>query len=77
MEQLTQLVDAEQVELLLESTVTEIGTDRVWILHRDEIKVLPNDFVFVFAGGVLPTEFLRQTGLEIQRHFGKRIEVVE
>ena len=36
--------------------------------------VLPNDYVFVMVGGVLPTKFLQNVGIRIQKHYGKRIE---
>jgi hypothetical protein len=35
--------------------------------------VIPNDFVFVFAGGVLPTAFLEAAGIGIRTHYGKRV----
>jgi len=66
-----------RVELLLESQVTEIGADRVVLTQQGEEIVLPNDFVFVFAGGVLPTKFLQAAGIVVERHFGKRIEALD
>ena len=32
---------------------------------------LGNDYTFVFAGGVLPTKFLRACGVEIDTKFGE------
>jgi hypothetical protein len=36
--------------------------------------MIPNDFVFIFAGGVLPTKLLSDCGVKTLRHFGKRVE---
>ncbi|MEQ1504417.1 MAG: NAD(P)-binding domain-containing protein, partial [Myxococcota bacterium] len=67
-------VKAKQVELLLESQIKDIGPDRIVLEQRGEQIVLPNDYVFVMVGGVLPTKFLQDAGIKIQKHFGKRIE---
>jgi thioredoxin reductase (NADPH) len=62
-----------QVELLLSSTVKEIGEDRIVLDQQGEVRVLPNDHVFVFAGGILPTKFLQDAGIKIRKHYGKRV----
>jgi thioredoxin reductase (NADPH) len=72
-EKLRKAVKAGQIQLVLESQVTEIGVDRVVLKQNGEELVLPNDYCFVFAGGVLPTEFLRKAGIKIKRHHGKKI----
>lgn len=69
-EALEQAVAAGQVELLLGSVVKRIDPDRVHLAVGDRIEELANDFVFVFAGGVLPTQFLRDAGVTIRRHHG-------
>jgi len=73
-ERLQAAVDAGRVELLLGSTVADIGADRVRLNAGEDSVVLPNDAVLVFAGGVLPTKFLQAAGIHLERHFGKRIE---
>jgi len=65
-----------KLTLLLESNVTEIGLDRVTVDVSGDEQVLANDFVFVFAGGVLPTEFLKAAGITLERHFGRRRESI-
>lgn len=72
-ERLREAVREGRVELLLESQVKEIELDRVVMELQGEEMILPNDFVFVFAGGVLPTKFLQAAGIVVQRHHGKRI----
>ncbi len=76
-ERLRAAVEAGQVDLLLGSEVEEIGADRVKLKTGEDSVVLPNDDVLVFAGGVLPTKFLQHAGIDLERHFGKRIEKVE
>ena len=63
-----------RVRVLLGSVVTRIELDRVLLEHAGEPVVLANDFVFVFAGGILPTSFLAKAGIDLQRHFGERVE---
>ncbi len=71
---LREAVRRGKVELVLNSSVTKISADRVMLDHAGEELVLPNDFVFVFAGGVLPTKLLKRAGIRIQRHYGRRVE---
>jgi thioredoxin reductase/Pyruvate/2-oxoacid:ferredoxin oxidoreductase delta subunit len=75
-ERLDAAVAAGTVNLLLGTEVATIAPDRVALKGGPEPIELPNDFVYVFAGGVLPTDFLRASGIEIERHFGGRVEKV-
>ncbi len=52
----------------------EIKREEVILSVKDQLGRLPNDYVFIFVGGILPTEFLKKMG--ISRHalglrFGK------
>jgi thioredoxin reductase len=65
---------AGKVDLLYSSTVTRIEQDRVVLGladHREESR--PNDLVYIFAGGELPTEFLQKAGITITKRFGHAI----
>jgi thioredoxin reductase (NADPH) len=64
------------IQLLLGTEVASIAPDRVTLTGGPEPIELPNDLVYVFAGGVLPTDFLRAAGIETQRHFGGRVETL-
>jgi thioredoxin reductase/ferredoxin len=66
-------VGAGRIDLRLETTVARIDVDRVVLHSRGAETILPNDFVFVFAGGTLPTELLEKSGIAIAKHFGKRV----
>ncbi len=52
-----------QVKALFNSMPTEFREGSVLIDCSGEIRELPNDFVWIFAGGTPPTEFLKATGI--------------
>jgi thioredoxin reductase/NAD-dependent dihydropyrimidine dehydrogenase PreA subunit len=57
----------------LGSTVRAITPDTVELdCGGDAPQHLPNDAVIVCAGGVLPTQFLRETGIAVETKFGVR-----
>ena len=47
------------------------------VILKDNIKnsefQIKNDLVYIFAGGELPTEFLKRTGVNITKKFGDAI----
>jgi len=73
-DRLAALAASGAVDLLLESEVVEIGEDRVRLTTPEGDRVLANDRVFVFAGGIVPTALLADAGVDLERHHGKRVE---
>ncbi len=69
---LVELVDAGRITAVT-SKVVRIGEDRVMLDREGEELIVPNDYVFVFAGGVLPTAFLAKAGIRIDTHHGDRV----
>jgi thioredoxin reductase/Pyruvate/2-oxoacid:ferredoxin oxidoreductase delta subunit len=70
------LEDATQeskLEVLFQSTPVEFKTDSVVIDVAGSIREIPNDFVWIFAGGTPPNDFLRKIGVE----FGPRDVTLE
>jgi thioredoxin reductase/ferredoxin len=63
---------AGRVRVLLESNIRRIEPDAVEIATRSETLRLRNDAVIVNAGGVLPTDFLKSIGIQIETKFGTR-----
>ena len=57
------LVGAGSVRLLLGSEVREIAPGQVRLAAAGETVVVPNDYVFVFAGGEPPFDFLKRCGV--------------
>ena len=60
-----------QVELMLKTNVAEIRDDAVDIKDGGEVVTVPNDYVLIFAGGVLPTKFLKAAGVQIETYRGE------
>jgi thioredoxin reductase len=62
-ERIGELMSKGRTRALFGSEVTEILSDRVRLRMGERTVELPNDFVFVFAGGDPPFGFLRQIGV--------------
>ncbi len=60
-----------RVRILLESEVVEIKRDQVVLKHRENSFVLRNEAVIVCAGGLLPTQFLRDIGIMVETRHGE------
>ncbi len=62
-------LEAGTIEAIFQSTVEEIGSDSVRLHVKGskpaEVQVVdvPNDYVFIFAGGIPPFAFLRNAGV--------------
>lgn len=64
---ITDLISGRKIDVLFESQVVGIEPDAVQVTLKGESPVvLKNDFVFIFAGGDLPTEFLKKTGIRLR-----------
>lgn len=64
-----------KLELLLGSNVISIEDDSVIISvgPAAEVRHFPNDQVYIFAGGELPTQFLEKAGMKITKKFGETV----
>ena len=71
-QRIEQAMQDGQVHVLFESNVTEIEPEKVYLKHEEKRVAIANDYVFVFAGGVLPTQFLKDMGISIVKKFGER-----
>lgn len=61
------------IEVLYSTNVTRIEPAAVWLAREGngtDSHPLVNDQVLIFAGGELPTSFLRECGVDIQTKFG-------
>ncbi|MBS0393813.1 MAG: NAD(P)-binding domain-containing protein [Proteobacteria bacterium] len=63
-------VDAGRLQLLLKSEVKAIAAERVAVVQGGRGIHLPNDAVIVNAGGILPTDFLKSIGIEVETKWG-------
>jgi thioredoxin reductase len=58
------LIASGRVQTLFPSEVLEIETEAVKLKAGDEERAIPNDWVFVFAGGVPPFGLLKEAGVQ-------------
>jgi len=69
-QKIDQAVTNGSMNVIFKSTVSEITEKSVKLKHQDEIIEIPNDGIIVNAGGILPTPFLKQVGIEIETKYG-------
>ncbi|MCW9046815.1 MAG: NAD(P)-binding domain-containing protein [Gammaproteobacteria bacterium] len=65
--------DAEksgQLKVIMKSTVKQIDADQVIINTDNDEVCLKNDAIIVCAGGILPTQFLKSSGIDVVTKFG-------
>jgi thioredoxin reductase/NAD-dependent dihydropyrimidine dehydrogenase PreA subunit len=58
------------VRVLLKSNVKQIDANSVSIALEDSVEEIQNDSVIISAGGILPTAFLRETGIHVETKYG-------
>lgn len=58
-------IEKNQVRVIFHSAPVEITQDAVVLDVKGARQTLPNDYVWVFAGGVPPDEFLRKAGVAV------------
>jgi thioredoxin reductase len=61
---------AGSATVLMSSNIVAVHADRVDLEHRGKAMSLPNDFVIVCAGGVLPTPLLKEVGIGVETKYG-------
>ncbi len=69
-------MDKGLIRAIFSSEVREIATDHVVVQEaRNVMHNIPNEFVFVFAGGELPTELLKRSGVKLRTAEVERAEI--
>ncbi len=63
-------VKSGRLKLMLKSKILEIGQNSVELEWQGKRQQLKNDAVIVCAGGILPTNFLKSIGIEIETKHG-------
>jgi thioredoxin reductase len=66
MERLNDAIKRRTVRVVMDSQVREIGSTDVVLDTVEGLLTLRNDYVFIFAGGEMPFDFLKQIGVEFQ-----------
>jgi thioredoxin reductase/Pyruvate/2-oxoacid:ferredoxin oxidoreductase delta subunit len=63
-------IDSGQLKVYMKSNVKVIAENSVTLDQEGQEIELPNDAVIVNAGGILPTAFLKNIGIEVETKFG-------
>lgn len=74
-ERVLQAIEEKIIDMKFNTNVKEIFDDKVVLtesIDGQDISI-PNDLVYIFAGGELPTQFLEKIGIKITRRFGYAI----
>jgi thioredoxin reductase (NADPH) len=59
-----------QLEVLLNSQVREVRTQQILLERAGSTLTVRNDALIVSAGGILPNEFLKSIGIDVETKFG-------
>ncbi len=66
-ERINEMMKTKAITVSFNSNVGEIKPKGVVIVRDDGTKSeIPNDYVFIFAGGELPTELLKKAGVRLR-----------
>jgi thioredoxin reductase (NADPH) len=66
-------IDRGKIKVYFSSNVKRIDDDLVCLTTTDGEMNLPNDLVFIFAGGELPSQFLVKCGISVRTMKGETI----
>ncbi|MBT3602948.1 MAG: NAD(P)-binding domain-containing protein [Candidatus Latescibacteria bacterium] len=69
-DRLQTLISEGKIETAFSSQIVSIAEGEVVLDHKGESVKVRNDQVFVFAGGELPTGFLKKIGVAVETKFG-------
>lgn len=71
-QKITDAIENKSISVLFNSNITAIGEKHVIISYTGNgtTEQIENDLVYIFAGGELPTAFLKNAGVEISKRFG-------
>ncbi len=70
-ERVNYLAGMGKIKIVYRSNLTEITPDQVQLATDDGLQeTIHNDLVYIFAGGELPIQFLKKTGVLITKRFG-------
>lgn len=74
---LNEAIGQGKLRVILNSEAREITANSVILWRKDQNTkdTIPNDRVFVFAGGELPLPFLKEIGINVEKKFGKVVRI--
>lgn len=69
-ERLDERVQAGRIDLYLSTNPVAISEDSITVNDGNQDIEVPNDAVIINAGGILPTGFLKQIGINVETKYG-------
>ena len=69
-QRITDMQQSDAMNVLMSSTVREIHDGKVEIDQDGKLTELENDAIIVCAGGILPTPFLKEIGIQVDTKYG-------
>ena len=68
-------MESGQIRVLFNTSPVNIEKEFVTLSRNENEEPLKisNDLIYIFAGGELPTEFLKKAGIQITKKFGEAI----
>ena len=70
-ERIGELIDRRKIKPLFNSEVLQIGAASVKLKTEEGEVEIPNDYVFVFAGGIPPFDMLKEMGIAFGGEYKK------
>lgn len=67
------MVEKGLCEILYNTSTKAISKDKIVITQEDKDIEIPNDYLFIFAGAIMPYKFLMSLGIEIDTSFGTKV----
>jgi thioredoxin reductase (NADPH) len=72
-------IENKKLRMIYNSNVKEIKIKEITLSINDaegtqKQESFPNDLIFIFAGGELPTKFLQNAGVSVEKKFGKIVK---
>ena len=68
---LKEALKAGRLKVIYNSNLIKIETKKVHLKRdEEETRILDNDLVYIFAGGEMPMQFLKKTGVVVVKRFG-------
>jgi len=70
-EKINHAIEEKKLQVFFSSNLKEIRQEDIVLSTESQGDLtLKNDLVYIFAGGELPTEFLKKAGIDIKKRFG-------
>lgn len=74
-ESINEAIKNKTITVIFNSNIVAIDTDTITYSIKDSADVLKlkNDLVYIFAGGELPTQFLKKIGIDVTTKYGESV----